>query len=186
MVTPQLQNKRTTRILWTDDEAESAIILQLIVNNKHERLAHLNVRFGRERTLTAFKAHISESKGSGNRFSHLDQLWRSNFAVRPGSALVTLSRLLGRNLIEEGGSLWYREELITLASLCSGPSTFEKIQNILQLEYGIRRDIEAQVGRMQGISSPSSAIWVQYHNDGSSRPTTASLVQASEAVKTKG
>ncbi|KAL9002468.1 MAG: hypothetical protein Q9188_004600 [Gyalolechia gomerana] len=172
MATPRLQNNRTTRILWTDNEAESAIILQLIVNNKHERLAHLNIRFGRERTLTAFKAHISESKGSGNTHSHLEKLWRLNFAVRPGSALVALSQLLGRNLIAEGGSLWYKEELITIASLCSGPSSFETIQNMLLLEYGIPRDVEAQVGRMQGVSSPSNSIWVQYYNDGSGRPAT--------------
>lgn len=89
--------------------------------------------------------------------------------INPASALVALSRLLGRNLIEEDGILWYTGELISLASLCSGPSTFATIQDALETEYGIQRDVEAQVERMQEIWSPSHAIWVRYHNDGSGR-----------------
>ncbi|KAI4180757.1 MAG: hypothetical protein L6R41_007028 [Letrouitia leprolyta] len=175
MAISPLHNNPAPRIPWTDDEAESAIILRLIVIDKHERVAHLNTRFGRKRTLTSVKAHVKKSKRSGRPHSHLYQLWRSNMEKSPDSALVALSRLLGRNLIEEDGILWYREELISLASLCSGPSSYATIQRALEIEYGIWRDIRAQVERMQEVWSPSNAIWVRYHNDGSGRLRAVSL-----------
>ena len=149
---------------WSDEEIESAILLHKILPDKRERLAHLNTRFGNERTLSSIKMHMSQWRQVSNQSYHLHLKW-SNYPACYDSALTALSRLLKRSLVHEGESLWYREELIALASLSSGPSSVGAMIMRLKKEYGVVRDVEAQLSRMQQPSSPSRWIWVDFHND---------------------
>lgn len=170
MATYRLEMSRLATKAWTEEEVESAVILHKMISDKHERLSHLNARFRKERTLSAFKGRIQEAKNPNHKHHPIELKWK-NYPACQDNALETLSRLLGRNLIHEGGSLWYREELIAIASLRSGPSSDDAIRRRLKDEYGIGRNIESQAKRMQQVISPSHWIWMRFHCNESRKPT---------------
>lgn len=158
-------------IAWIDEEIESAILLHRILGNKEQRLAHLNARFGNSRSYTSFKARVEKAKRPQNIKHHLHQK-HMTYPDDNGAALASLTQLLGRNLVFEGQSLWYKEELIALAACSSGLTLLDavhKIRKRLEDEYQIPRgdnEIRQQLERMQlpiNTQSPSHSIWVHYH-----------------------
>ncbi|KAL8927055.1 MAG: hypothetical protein Q9208_002601 [Pyrenodesmia sp. 3 TL-2023] len=157
-------------IAWIDEEIESAILLHRILGNKGQRLAHLNARFGNSRSYTSFKAQVGKARRPQNIKHHLYQKHKAS--ADNGAALASLSRLLGRNLVFEGQSLWYKEELIALAACSSGLALLDavhKTRKRLEDEYRIPRgdeEIRGQLERMQlpnDGQSQSHSIWVCYH-----------------------
>ncbi len=159
---------------WVDEEIESAILLQRIVENKEQRLAHLNARYGNSRSNTSFKARVEKARRPQNINHHLHQKYK-DYPDDNGAALASLARLLGRNLVLEGQSLWYKEELIALAACSSGLtllSAVHKIRKRLEDEYQIPRgdeEIRGQLERMQSpknFRSESHSIWLRYHQSG--------------------
>ncbi|KAI4146301.1 MAG: hypothetical protein L6R39_003500 [Caloplaca ligustica] len=154
---------------WSKEEIESALILHKMIRSKDERLAHLNVCFGNSRTLSAFKTCVDRNR------SPQEHLKYENILRDRGTALSSLAGLLGRTLILEGESIWYREELIALATLSSGvinPDALRKVRKRLVDEYGIPRhdsDIQSQILRMQSPDFRSHSIWIRYHQGGRSQ-----------------
>lgn len=149
---------------WTEDEIEAGILLHHVCSDKLERLSHLNKRFGKDRTLTGMKKRIT---ASDCRTSGHENLWCKwvNYQDKPDEALARLEQLLGKRLTYEKGHLWETAELISLAALSSGPSTSGAIAKRLQDQYGIVRDVESQIARMQQPDCESHAIWTHYHLD---------------------
>ncbi|KAI4183171.1 MAG: hypothetical protein LQ346_006404 [Caloplaca aetnensis] len=162
---------------WIDDEIESAILLQRILENKEQRLAHLNARYGNSRSYTSFKARVEKARRPQNINHHLHQKYKA-YPDDNGAALASLARLLGRNLVLEGQSLWYKEELIALAACSSGLtllSAVHKIRKRLEDEYQIPRgdeEVRGQLERMQlpkNVRCQSHSIWLRYHQSGPSQ-----------------
>ncbi|KAL8757951.1 MAG: hypothetical protein Q9184_004072 [Pyrenodesmia sp. 2 TL-2023] len=160
-------------IAWIDEEIESAILLHRILGKKEQCLAHLNARFGNSRSCTSFKARVRKVKRPQNIKHHLHQKHKT-YPDDNGAALASLAQLLGRNLVFEGQSLWYKEELIALAACSSGLTLIDaghKIRKRLEDEYQIPRgdnEIRQQLERMQlpiNAQSQSHSIWVRYHQD---------------------
>ncbi|KAL8899262.1 MAG: hypothetical protein Q9207_006283 [Kuettlingeria erythrocarpa] len=171
---------------WIDEEIESAILLQRILENKEQRLAHLNARYGNSRSYTSFKARVEKARRPQNINHHLHQKYKA-YPDDNGAAIVSLARLLGRNLVLEGQSLWYKEELIALAACSSGLtllSAVHKIRKRLEDEYQIPRgdeEIRGQLGRMQlpiNVQSESHSIWLRYHQSGPSQAGLGAHVEA--------
>ncbi|KAI4120625.1 MAG: hypothetical protein LQ338_006877 [Usnochroma carphineum] len=162
---PYRRRSPRKQVDWTNAELESAIILHELVGDR-EGLAHLNVRFRHGRTLEALRSRLTKASSLKSPHYHLVDKWHS--AKNFGGRIETLGKLLGRNVIQEGGSLWYEGELIALAVLHSGPSLTGSIRTRLEDEFKIPRlnlGIEAQIKRMQSPNCQSHSIWDDYHQN---------------------
>ncbi|KAL9598884.1 MAG: hypothetical protein Q9219_004224 [cf. Caloplaca sp. 3 TL-2023] len=167
---------------WTDDEVESAILLSHVLNSKGERLAHLNARFGNDRTTMAMKLLISRVKKGNSPYFHIWSRYKDCPPLRASdhSPLVCpdhigkrLCQLLKRDLCYEGGSVWYLAEWIALAVLCSGPFDIESISRRLESSYKLGHDYSSQVQRMRDPDFQSHIVWQRYNWGDFMEPSTA-------------
>ncbi|KAL8959291.1 MAG: hypothetical protein Q9193_003823 [Seirophora villosa] len=183
---------------WTGEEVECAYILYLMipVKRKQQRVDFLNVSFRNGRTYTAFEDRIRKIRhAQNNYYGHLPVKYEC-WAGDVETALDTLSRLLGRTVVFEENTLWYREELIVLATISSGPSSLGRIQRRLQKSYHIQRgldEIESQMARLQcstrsasgALLYPSHTIWASHHQSQYMSHGRHTPVAAGDAVATR-